>query len=392
MKFDLKPDSILIDELKSLVSKERELTLNVLHYLREIESRKIHLLAGYSSLFEYCVKELGYSEGSAHRRLSAMRLIGDLPQVEEKIRTGKISLTVAAQAQNFFRERKKAQDPVDRDTKVAVLSDLEHSTARECERKLLALSPDVALPKTRVRALTPEYTLIQFVADRDAFKKFERLRNLLAHRNFDGDYANLFLQLADIALRKLDPSVSRSRSEKSSRGDSAENGSSPQDDSLTTRATTTAQTHFAQIPPEETVTQPPAVPGHGSHVPVTEKAVRSRYIPNSVRREVWRRNGARCAFVDSTTKRRCESRHGLQFDHRIPWSRGGVSSAQNLQLLCGPHNRLRAEQMGLSRKSQDGSRPGAQQGREAQGTHISLGTHISDSGGKLCTDFAGGHP
>jgi 5-methylcytosine-specific restriction endonuclease McrA len=54
-------------------------------------------------------------------------------------------------------------------------------------------------------------------------------------------------------------------------------------------------------------------------------------IPEEVRREVFRRDGGRCA--------RCGSDELLQFDHVIPVALGGASTEANLQLLCAPCNR-----------------------------------------------------
>ena len=56
-------------------------------------------------------------------------------------------------------------------------------------------------------------------------------------------------------------------------------------------------------------------------------------IPESVRREVFRRDGGRCA--------NCDSAELLQFDHVIPVALGGSSTAENLQLLCAPCNRAK---------------------------------------------------
>ena len=65
-------DSDLLKELKISVSKERALTTEVLEFLREVDRRRLYAESGYSSLWEFCVKELGYTEGSASRRISSM--------------------------------------------------------------------------------------------------------------------------------------------------------------------------------------------------------------------------------------------------------------------------------------------------------------------------------
>ena len=98
----------LLSRTKSLVQKERETHIQALRHLREIESRKLYFSQGFSSLFDYAVRELGYSEGAAFRRIKAMRLCRDLPEAEEKLQSGKLSLSSASQLQNFFEKQKKA--------------------------------------------------------------------------------------------------------------------------------------------------------------------------------------------------------------------------------------------------------------------------------------------
>jgi hypothetical protein len=53
---------------------------------------------------------------------------------------------------------------------------------------------------------------------------------------------------------------------------------------------------------------------------------RSRHIPDHVRVEVWQRDGGGCV--------RCGAQDYLEFDHVIPFSRGGSNSTENVQLLC----------------------------------------------------------
>jgi hypothetical protein len=65
--------------------------------------------------------------------------------------------------------------------------------------------------------------------------------------------------------------------------------------------------------------------------PVPIKPNPGRLIPTAVKREVWKRDGGKCAQCGSTVN--------LHFDHIIPWSRGGSSTkVENIQLLCAAHN------------------------------------------------------
>ena len=57
----------------------------------------------------------------------------------------------------------------------------------------------------------------------------------------------------------------------------------------------------------------------------------SRSISQEVKAEVWQRDGGRCV--------QCGESHYLEFDHIIPLSRGGATSATNLQILCRGCNR-----------------------------------------------------
>ena len=100
-------DDSLDQRIETLICSERETLTSILHHLREAEPRRLFPKFGYSSLFEYATRRFGYSEDQAYRRISAMRLLRELPELETKIATGALSLTNLAQAQSLFRHEAK---------------------------------------------------------------------------------------------------------------------------------------------------------------------------------------------------------------------------------------------------------------------------------------------
>jgi hypothetical protein len=64
----------------------------------------------------------------AQRRIQAMRLMKEIPEIENKITEGSLNLSNIAQAQTAFNELKRQNDnqPVSRSRKIEVLSNLEN--------------------------------------------------------------------------------------------------------------------------------------------------------------------------------------------------------------------------------------------------------------------------
>ena len=63
----------------------------------------------------------------------------------------------------------------------------------------------------------------------------------------------------------------------------------------------------------------------------------SRSIPQAVKNAVWQRDRRRCV--------ECGDNQYLEFDHIIPFSKGGASSENNVQLLCRRCNMSKSDKI-----------------------------------------------
>ena len=147
-------DQDLHDDTVQIAQDEREKTQKILLHLREVERRKLYLKHRLDSLHSYCTAVLKYSEGSASRRVNASRLLGDLPEIAEKVLKGQVNLSNLSMAQSFIRadERSSGQQ-MPLEMKREILERIESVTQDQAARALVELLPNVHLSRDRIRPL-----------------------------------------------------------------------------------------------------------------------------------------------------------------------------------------------------------------------------------------------
>lgn len=79
------------------------------------------------------------------------------------------------------------------------------------------------------------------------------------------------------------------------------------------------------------------IPKPASTVKKEEKKKARKALTNAVMGEVWIRDGGKCV--------ECGAMEELEFDHMIPYSKGGSSEPENLRILCRPCNRSRGNRI-----------------------------------------------
>ena len=81
VNLDRLSNSEVISRLENLVLKEKETTTEIIRHLAEVDRRRLYASEGFSSLFDYAVKKLGYSNSAATRRIKVARAGVRLPEV-----------------------------------------------------------------------------------------------------------------------------------------------------------------------------------------------------------------------------------------------------------------------------------------------------------------------
>jgi 5-methylcytosine-specific restriction endonuclease McrA len=372
-------DKALLSGIRQLSETERKTVLEILVHLIEIDRRRLYLHMGYSSLYEFCVKHLSYSESQAVRRTRTARCIRDYPWIFSLLVSGRVALSNVAKISRIITARNAEK----------LLREIEGRSAREVDQIVSSRRPKSAIrdkitpvyvkalleiktddtggdstreesfdlksgkkPTANVGGKNPvtsedsgcgegpatspqtdsrlfagqafvfeERFRLSFGVDQEFLEKIGRIRALLStkhHRELE--FEELFEILIDEYIERHSSEGRQRRKEKRERRKAA----------IESKKTGRTDRSAAG-----------ASKGAGNRNRLC-KQESSRYIPQKVRDEVYARDRGRCAFV-SQDGRKCGSKWDLQVDHIVPFARGGDNSPSNLRLLCGKHNRLEAE-------------------------------------------------
>jgi hypothetical protein len=314
--------------LSELLGAGARVEARIVAHLAEVEARRLHLLAGYSSLYDYCRRRLGLSDYEAFIRIAAARVTANYPMVFQMLARRQLHLTAICEVREFLtvENHRDLFEAVSGKTKLQIREILAQrfpqADVPASLKKLPALEP-----------LSPGRYRLQLTLSAEQKDKLELARDLLSHANSNGE-------LAIVVERALDELISRL--EKRRFGTTLSEQTAPGSH----RAS--SQKVRQHVDPLRAETRPDETPGAKAPVPEPGALHRSgndrrrKHIANQTRRDLLARDGARCAFVGSHGQC-CDARAFLQFHHRHAWALGGTETADNLELLCRNHNGLLAE-------------------------------------------------
>jgi hypothetical protein len=395
-------DEALLDGLNRVVVSGRRLLAQLLAHLCEVENRRLHLDAGYPSMFAYCTGRLGLSEDEAYRRIEVARLARRVPMIFQLIAEGRLSLSAAAllkphllasnlpelvhavsgqsvqaarQALAAFFPRPDVVDsirklperePAPQRDQTPSLFGMHSSTSHLARSESPASADDTA---TSIGHVLRQAATVPFP---EPSLHGEKRAPLPRGSSLDSVAANL-LPPRPQALEPLSPgrykvsfTASGTLKEKLELARDLMRHSIPDGDLATileraldllitdrmkhrfgagSRARRSAASNDAPGDLLQTISsthhEKREVAAQPTP-PATDNYSMSETVPRAVRRAILERDGLRCTWrgPDGT---QCSARAWLERDHRRARSLGGPTHLENLRHLCRAHNRRAAE-------------------------------------------------
>jgi hypothetical protein len=344
-------DHELLAHIDRLAGRARNAITELVAHLAVLLGRpSLYAAKGYGSMFDYCTQALKLSEDAACNRietakacrrfpvllhhldsgamtLSSIRLLGRYLTHENQeaaierakgctIDEVKVLIAQIAPKPDVPTSMRKLPKPASmpesgqatRTILTAGESEPPAATPADPPLTTFAAAAPTASPKTKRAILeptSPDRYRLQFTIDQETHDRLRRIQALLAREIPGGDPAAIFGR----ALKMLEAHVEKTKLAAVSR------------------------------PRQQPQTPPPSI---RSATDNTSRTPASRRIPNETRRTVWKRDGARCAFV-APEGRRCTQRRFLEFHHIQPYARQGPATVDNIALRCRRHNQHEAE-------------------------------------------------
>jgi hypothetical protein len=334
--------------LADLVRSERHLVVQFVVELAGFARRELYRELGYTSLFYYCVRQLGLSKSSAFRRSEVARLIARFPVIADRLGEGRLSIRALIELREVLTEENhagvltRAEGKSQEEAQMLAVEYKPKPVPRDVVRGLPmppspptppgpfgssappALSgwsapsalpgssaPPIAVavvpagtrtpprPPEVVKPLTPELRRLNVTVTADFIAELEQVRVALSHQCPDGNFEQVVREAFKLVLER-----DRKRKALSERPRPLTDRPRPQSEA----------------------------PGEND-----------RYVPAAAKRTVWERDKGRCTWPMGDGAM-CGATHRLEFDHDLEVALGGKPTVGNVRLLCKSHNLMKAEQ------------------------------------------------
>jgi hypothetical protein len=281
-------DEMLIAILDKRVELEALNEAEMIDFIREVMHRRLWLGYGATSMFDFMTHaHYHYAPVVAQRKIDAARLMQIFPETKELILLGEVNLTQLGMLASALRQ-KIAPPKVQRE----ILEAMRGQTIKNTQVILNEMLEIEVKRQPKVRVQRDGSVRVELTFSKEQWEEIESAKDVISHSVPRGELTEVLTYCARFTRSKKDPSTPLNADE--------------------------------SLPSMEV------------------KPRQSQGISRAARRFVFQR--------DKTCRHRhadgnfCGSRYQLQVDHVVSRWKGGSHNVENLQILCGLHNRLKYEQ------------------------------------------------
>jgi hypothetical protein len=199
-------NTTLLQELDQAVADERLKTQQVLEYLQEVERRQLFAKLGYESMFVFCTKHLKYSEGSAQRRLYAMQLMREIPEIKTSIKSGDATITNLAKLKSFIQQQeRKTGTKLNTSDKSALVPLILNKTQQEVDLTFAKLSPEPIPARPTLRPISESHYELKLSLTAEQKSQLDRVRAIYSNTDPRANLNEIFTYLCGYYLKRRDP-------------------------------------------------------------------------------------------------------------------------------------------------------------------------------------------
>jgi 5-methylcytosine-specific restriction endonuclease McrA len=300
-------------QLSTLLLHEQGAMADFLVALADFDRRGLWRELGYSCLFYYLQRELRLSDGAAHFRKVAARLIQRFPEVVEPLRQGKLCITSIVELARVMTPENLEE----------TLPRFFHMSKRQAKAVAAAILPAAVVPRREL--VTKVVTVVRPEVLRAELRPDETPRTSPAPpmrvEPLTANESRIHLTVSSQFLEKLE-AARRGQGHAQPGATKEQVIEAALDLLLEKQASRRAEVKKPQKKP---------------------RPARAEHVTAAVKREVWARDEGKCQWpVDGGGV--CGSTTRLEIDHVIPRGRGGPSTVENCRLACRAHNVYAARQ------------------------------------------------
>lgn len=251
--------------------------------LQEVEKYKVFQSLGYTSLFQYCVKELKLSESHCYQLIGIARKSQAVPELKVAVETGEISLSNARRIVSVITPENKNE----------WLDKAKNLPQRKLELELIRENPK-EITKETIKPIANDRLELKVLITSDLESNLRKVQDLLSQKEKRPVTIEEAIQaIVQEYLKKKDPVQKAER----------------------------ANLRYVEL------------------CPGTVENSKRRPIPAAIKHQVVLRDQNQCSFK-MPDGQRCDLKRWTHLHHIKPVSKGGLNEVNNLQTLCFYHHKL----------------------------------------------------